>query len=408
MLFKNNKKIVVGIMLELYKHQQEIVDENKPKLGLFHSPGLGKTITLLELAKKNKVKALIICPKGIKNQWIDYVESYNTGHVVMTKEEFRKNYNNLPKFDAVIVDECHHFSGPKSKLHKTLMWYMKHHDVHYRWLATGTPYRSSPMNIYALGKLLGHNWDYWRFFNQFFSMVQMGTRQVPVPRKGIEDELESYVKQIGVTLAMESVVDVPEQTFNTEVLELTESQQQAIKDINEPVAISRFTKEHCVEQGFSYGNEYEADQVFESNKTDRIVELCYTWNSIAIVARYTLQISLLEKRLKQEFPNREMFVISGSTKDRHDVVNKINNCINPIVLIQSQCSEGYELPKIDAMVFASLDWSHVNHTQMKARILRMNALKENAYYYLLSEGIDESVYKTIMNHQDFHERLYAK
>lgn len=395
-------------MFKLYAHQQEIIDENKPKLGLFHSPGLGKTITLLELAKTNNVKALIICPKGIKKQWEEYVISYNADHKVITKEEFRKFHKELPEYKAVLVDEAHHFSNTKSKLTKSLLWYFKTHNVYYRWLATGTPYRSNAMNIFALGKLLGHNWDYWRFYNQFYTMVQMGTRQVPVPRKGMEDELEAYVREIGVTLSMESVMDVPEQTFNTEVLELTEEQKQAILDLNEPVAISRFTKQNCIEQGFLYGNEYSIDKVFESKKTARVIELCDKYKNIAIVARYTLQISMLFKKLVLEFPHRPIFVISGQTKDRHQVVNDINNAINPIVLIQSQCSEGYELPKIEAMVFASLDWSHLNHIQIKARILRMNALKENSYYYLLTEGIDESIYKTIMNHQDFHERLYSE
>jgi len=155
-------------MFKLYAHQQEILDQNKPRLGLFHSPGLGKTITLLELAKKNKVQALIICPKGIKKQWEEYVTSYNADHKVLTKEEFRKFHKELPTYKAVICDEVHHFSGTKSQLHKSLLWYLKKHDVHYRWLATGTPYRSSSMNIYALGRLLGYGWDYWKFFNQFF------------------------------------------------------------------------------------------------------------------------------------------------------------------------------------------------------------------------------------------------
>lgn len=391
--------------MELYLHQQEVLDQNKPRLGLFHAPGLGKTITLLELAKKNNVQTLIICPKGIKKQWKEYVKKYEADHVVYTKEEFRKYHKELPRYAAVITDECHHFSNLKSGLTKSLLWYLKAHNVHYRWLATGTPYRSSAMNIYALGKLLGYEWDYWRFFSKFFKMVNMGQRQVPVAIKGMEEELEKYVHEIGVTLALDAVMDVPEQHYVTEIIELTDSQKEIIKKLEEPIPIVRNTRIHCIEQGFSYGNEYLNDEIFESNKTKRVINLCKEFKTIAIVCRYTLQIELLNQSLQKEFPGRNIFVISGSTKDRHDVVNQINASIDCIVLIQSQCSEGYEMAKVQAMVFASLDWAFLNYEQMKARILRMNALKENYYYHLVSPGIDKQIYETIMQHRDFHLAL---
>lgn len=393
-------------MVTLYKHQQEIVDQNQPRLGLFHAPGLGKTITLLELCKKNSVVALIVCPKGIKKQWEEYVEGQALPHFVITKETFRRDHKILPKYDAVIVDEAHHFANVKSGLTKALLSYLKTHKVYYRWLATGTPYRSSPLNIYALGKLLGHDWNYWAFFSKFFMMVPMGPRRVPVPIKGMEDELELYVNKIGVTLALDKVVDVPDQLTETFVLPLTEEQKTAKKELEEPVAIARFTKLHCIEQGFTYGDEYTVDKMYQTEKHTKLIELCRKHKTIAIVARYTLQIKLLQFLLATTFPKCPIYVISGATKDRHDIVNKINASENCIVLIQSQCSEGYEMPKVEAMVFASLSWSHVDHVQMKARILRMNALKKNYYYYLVSEGIDGQVYKTIMNHQDFHEKLY--
>lgn len=395
-------------MQELYAHQQEIVDGNSPRLGLFHAPGLGKTITLLELCKKNNVLALIIVPKGIKPQWEEYVAKGDIQHHVITKETFRRDVQLLPKYKAVIVDEAHHFSSTKSGLFKALYGYLKYHNVHYRWFATGTPYRSSPMNIYALGKLLGYEWNYWNFFNKFFTQVNMGSRMVPVQKKNMEKELEDYVAKIGVTLAMEDVVDVPSQTFKTEILDLTEEQIKAIEELEEPVPITRFTKIHCIEQGFAYGDEYTDNVIYPSNKNNRVIELCKRYNTIAIIARYTLQIQVLYHLLSKKFPNRPIYIISGQTPNRFDIVNKINESNNCIVLIQGQCSEGYEMPGVEAMVFASLSWSHVDHVQMKARILRMNALKKNDYYYLISGDIDAKVHETIMNHQDFHERLYDK
>ena len=60
------------------------------------------------------------------------------------------------------------------------------------------------------------------------------------------------------------------------------------------------------------------------------------------------------------------------------------------------------------MVFYSLDFSHKNHIQLQGRILRINNLKKNTYIYLVVEGIDTDVYKTIMKKKDFQASLYER
>lgn len=390
----------------LYDHQKDILEKNPHRWGIFHDVGLGKTITALELAKKNNVTALIIVPKALKKQWEGYIELYNPQHHVITKETFRRDWNVLPHYDAVIIDEAQHMTNVRSKLTKSLLAYLTKHDVQYRWLLTGTPYRREPLNIYALGVLLGKKWNYWSFFKEFYNQIDMGGRMIPVVKKNIDEKLNQYVQQIGSTLAMGTVFDVPTQHYLPETVELTTEQKKAIKDLDETLAISRFTKLHSIENGFLYGDGYVEDVTYGNNKNERIKEIIRDKDKVIIVGRYTRQLAIIKEELSRCFPDRPLFEINGSVPDRHAVITEANKVPRGIVLIQAQCSEGYELPTYDTMIFASLSFSHVDHIQMKGRILRVNALKENYYHYLVCHGVDKMVYKSIMSKKDFHENLY--
>ncbi len=172
--------------MKLYKHQQQLVDLNPDKHGLFWQCGTGKTLAAIELAK-DKGSALIVCPKSIKEQWEEQIDYWH----VFTKEEFRKAWNKLPKYDCLIIDEAHYFSGIKSQMYKSLIKYVKKHNPQYIYLLTATPYLSTPFNIYCLASILGCNWSYQQFFNRFFTRVYMGSRLVPVIKTNIEPKSPS-------------------------------------------------------------------------------------------------------------------------------------------------------------------------------------------------------------------------
>lgn len=409
--------------ITLYQHQSAVVDWQdesfqtlpftQARFGLFYAPRTGKTFILLAMAQKFGVQCLIVVPKGLKAQWEEHATMFGGNHQVITKETFRRDHQKLPRYDAIIIDECHHMANIQSKLTKSMLWYLREHNPTYRWPATGTPYRSSAMNIYAIGQILGKNWNYWSYFTQFFTQVNMGPRKVPMARKGphIDALLEDYIKSIGITLAIEAVYDMPLQHKHTEQFELTQEQKKACTDLSEPVNIARFTKLHSIENGFLYGDGYTEDQTFPSKKTSRILELASQHKKIAIVCRYTQQIELYKSLLAEQpldtAAPRPIYIISGTTKDRAQSVKDIEASDACVVLVQAQCSEGFSLASIDTMVFASLSFSHVDHIQMLARIVNLTKTRENNYYYLISGDIDNSVYKAIMREQDFHMALYA-
>lgn len=91
----------------LYEHQKKIINENKLKCGLFLGTGASKTRTALEMAEGD---VLVICPKQQRDDktWQRENEKWGTnkGIMVISKEDIRKNWDILPYYDTVIIDEC--------------------------------------------------------------------------------------------------------------------------------------------------------------------------------------------------------------------------------------------------------------------------------------------------------------
>ena len=135
------------MIIDKYKHQKEILERNPKKCLLCFDTGTGKTLTSIWWANQNRLKTLVIVPKALKKQWERELKKYGETYFdVITKETFRKDWDKIGLYDAIIVDEAHYFSG-KSQMYKNLLKFIKKQDVPYVWLLTATPFLSSPWNI---------------------------------------------------------------------------------------------------------------------------------------------------------------------------------------------------------------------------------------------------------------------
>ncbi len=114
---------------------------------------------------------------------------------------------------------------------------------------------------------------------------------------------------------------------------------------------------------------------------------------VVIVSRYLSTIKDYADKLSKE---REVFVLTGDTKDQEETIKDARESFECYMLIQADLGAGFELPEFSHMVFVSLSFSVRSLTQMKGRILRINALKSNWYTYLIGGKCDESVYNRVV------------
>lgn len=400
--------------MSLYKHQQEFLNQNIDKTTLVWSCGTGKTRTALEWSQYSH-DVLIICPKALKANWKRESDRWGTtAPMVLTKEEFRRDWQKIVSYSQIIVDEVHNgFLTPqfKSQMSKALKGYLKKHKVPRVLLLSATVYTSSPWNIYNLAWYTGHEWNYNTFKNTFFDFIYMGPRLVPVVKKGSDIKLANLVKKIASVVDIHDVMDVPLQHHtDPEYFALTKEQAKAIKDAYDPLPIVRYTYQHEIENGVLLGNEFRISEVYECDKNERIIELCKENKKVAIVCRYNMQIDYLKDLLRSSIKNKVILTIRGDTKFRDEVTLGAENSDECIVLIQADCAEGYQLPSFEFCIFASMSYAYTKFEQICGRFLRMDKPSRTTFIYLLTEGdsMDQAVYDSIKKKEDFQINLYEK
>lgn len=419
--------VIRNYMFKLYKHQQEVIDKDPKVTGIWFGTGTGKTALSLSLAKGN---TLVVCPKTVRDArtWENQLQKIGIHNIpflkVISKEEFKRDNESLPKFDTLIIDESHTICGltaniryknrqaiPKSsQLFEAFQNYISRTKPERLYLCTATPVKN-PMAVLAAAWLLGKTWNFYNWRETFmFKLPMPGRMEVWSAKKDNEtkDRLAKAVKSLGFTGRISDFTDVPEQTHIVKHIPLTKQQEIALRELpmTYPDPITLCGKKHQVEQGVLSGNEFEDSKTFETGKIEAILDICDQYEKVLIFSRYTAQIGLIEKALKKE--GIDTYILTGKTKDRGTLIKDAEENNRCAVIIQSQISAGYELPSFRCTIFASQDYSFVNHEQSIGRNLRMNAIAPNLYVYLISGDIDKGIRNALLDKKDFSERVFCK
>jgi hypothetical protein len=417
--------------MSLYNHQKKILDENKKKAGLFLGTGTGKTLLAEELAES---PVLVICPKQTRDDktWQNNAEKFGIvlNMTVISKEDLRRDWNELPQFRTVIIDECHTVLGvtpetrqrnkkqiPKtSQIFEALLNYLTKYPPERLYLCSATPI-SKPMNLWAIAKLFGVHWDFFQFRQKYYAEVAMGRRRIWVARKDPEtkDNMARLLKHFGYVGSLNDFFDVPEQTHKTVLIELSGEQEAALTKLalDEADPLVRRARARTIENGLLYGKKVESDgrvdtmvaktTLFKNHKIDYILERAEEFPKLLVFANYTAQINAIAKALRDE--GYTVSTLTGKTKDR-TFVKTVDEAPEPhIIVAQCAISSGYQLPSFPCIIFASKSWQFVHYEQALGRVLRSDHLKKNLYIHLTVKGADSDCHEAILSGADFQERL---
>ncbi len=415
----------------LYDHQKKIIAEDKKKCGLFMGTGSAKTRTAEEMAEGS---VLIICPKQQRDDktWENNASKFDIimNMKVVSKEDIRRDWDILPAFDTVIIDECHTVLGvtaetrqrnkkqiPKtSQIFEAVLNYLVKNPPKRLYLCSATPV-GKPMNLWAIAKLLGVHWDFFGFRQKYYVEVRMGARRIWLAKKEawIKDEMARLIKIFGYVGSLQDFFDVPEQTHKTVEIELSGEQEVALKKLatDEADPLTRRSRARTIENGVLYGKAVESKgkrdtmvnqtTLFKSYKIDYILERALEFPKLLVFANYTAQINEIARVLREE--GYTVSTLTGKTKDR-TFIKKVDESPDPhIIVAQSSVSAGYELPSFPCVIFASKSWQFLHYEQALGRVLRSNHLKKNLYIHLVVKGTDSDCHETILSGADFQERL---
>jgi len=395
--------------MQAYKHQNEILKDPRKKLVLAWDTGTGKTFGADLLNEKHNVKSIVIVPKSNKEKWDFMTEK---GHYVVTKEYFRDHMDEMIStsksmgLNGITIDEGHFFAGVKSGMTKSLKAYSDKMNPEYVWILTATPVLSTPWNVYTLAVHCGMNPNYVKFRKMFFVQVRMGMRTIWKPKKNIDHLLHALLIKFTVWVDFEDVArdndleyDVSQQT-KKEVFFHQPIDQIKAKALLTEEGIALWTKKHTVENGF-YDDEYLGLSTYEDPKLTHILSTAKKNRKLAVICRYHRQIDRYKEALEND--GHRVFVIKGGVKDIEGLCAKLDAMDEVIVIIQSNVSEGYELPSFPYAIFASLSFAYKDYKQMFGRFLRVNAITPTHVDILLMvDGIDIDVYKSVSNKENFY------
>lgn len=419
----------------LFQHQKEVVDEDRRWFGNWRGTGSAKTRTMLHLARG---RTLVIVPKQQKldRTWEANNDRFQVGVdlTVISKEEFRRDWESLPGFETVIVDEAHNHFGvlpdtrqqrgvsiPKtSQIFEATLNYLKKHNPPRFYMLTATP-ASKPMNVWAIATLFGNKWDFFAFREKFYIQKKIGFRSIWLPRNTIvlKEQLISLVRQMGYVGKLDDWFDVPEQTHKTVYVGLSAEQQKELRDIDKMEAdpMVKRTKKRTIENGCVY--EYDIAMItdrtermvktkrsFKNEKIDYILERAEEFPKMLIFANYIAQVEDIAESLREA--GFKVYTLTGQTKDRSTVVSEAENAPACIVVAQCGISAGYELKSVPCVIFASKSYRYLDYEQGLGRVLRADALKKNLYIHLVVRGgVDQACHDTIMRGEDFQEKIHA-
>lgn len=419
--------------MQAYDHQEAIIRQDPMHALIALGTGGGKTRVCLELAEG---KTLVICPKQQKldRTWENNAEKFGlvVNMTVVSKEEFRRDVEKIGAFDTVIADECHTLLGvttdtrtknkikiPKtSQLFEAFIGYLERTRPKRIYLASATPV-TKPMNLWAIGRIFGKDWDFFKFRARFYIERRMGMREIWIQKKSkdLEQKLADLTRSFGFVGTLSDWFDVPEQIHETIYVPLTDQQNNAIARIQSENADPLAVRARCrtIENGILYGHEVVGgagnvenmvrnSEKFQSEKSDHVVRLAQKFEKVLVFAAYTGQIESLQESLAAA--GIRTWTLTGATKDRQNVVSDAQNAPSGVVIAQASISSGYELPSFPCVVFASKSFRYVDYEQGLGRVLRANFIKQNFYYHLVVKGgPDEDCHKAIMSGADFQEKV---
>lgn len=375
--------------MELRPHQKRILEENPSHKLLVWEMRTGKSLPA-KLWSEHPVrsrKAVIICLKANKRQWIDLCPHA----IVLTKEEFKKRWKEFLDASCVVVDEAHNFAAPlfiakkRSQQAEALYTFIKKNpDIHVL-LLTATPLTNDPASIHTLLTYIGHYIDWKRYQNHFYELQYKPFLPRPAyfPKKDWRKEANKLIYKYADVVSLADCMDLP-----------------PVEDI--VIRVKGTKREYADDEDHHWTKDHKHEQLA---KLDEIKKIGDGYRKVILVCHYTEQIDYLADKLKNDKP---VFVVDGRTKDQGKTIQEAQDSPDAYLIVQAKIGMGWDGYMFGCLVFVSMGHRVLDHTQMKGRLTNVDIPKPQVFYYILGGPWDTLIYNSVMAGEDFNPLKYDK
>jgi hypothetical protein len=404
-------------MYKLRDYQQDLSDKaaailtNKKLVYLCIEVRVGKSLIALETCRKfgadrvlfiTKIKAFSSIQSDYKNFGFDF-------HLdIINKESIHKIESN--NYDVVIYDEAHQYGAfPKAGSNQKEL--VKRFSKLPIILMTGTSTPESYSQIYHQLQLSDSSPfnEYSNFYKWVKDYVNVKLRNLGYSK--VNDYSDADINKIKLLTDPITITYTQEQAgFESNVKEfilnvkMSPVTYEIIKRLRRDLVVvgssgtivadtgaKLLQKEHQLTSG-TIKFEDGSHKIIDASKADFILDRFKNFK-IAIFYKYVAQL----ESLKQVIGDR-------LTTD----LEEFNNTDKWIALQFQSGREGINLSKADFLVMAEIDFSAVTYWQARDRMTTKNRTENIVYWIFAEGGIENKIYKTVMNKKNFTSKHYER
>lgn len=403
--------------------------------------GLGKTFSavLLGVALQRRAmhgvpwRALVVCPKGVRFQWVKELNDLDAGldvTVVDTGMEwpttprgwYITHYEALmakPPYhvlwDYVVVDEAHRIKNRKALRTKAI----KQLSSLKRVALTGTPMDKDPSELWSV-----LNWlypseftSYWRFRQTYCLIgenyagypVVLGPRNMDHLAKVLRGRFLRHTKeQVVKDLPPRVHIDIPLQMYEAQAYLYDKIRRARDIEIQTPQgellitnALARITRLQQVASAPScLGDEFDVSSV----KIDWVLEFVADHPELAVVVftRFVRTAEIISELLTESGIAVDTFFGRTNTVP----INFINGGSQVLVATIAKAGEGLDLKRANAAIFVDLEWSTIKMQQAYDRVHRLGIDAPKLIYTLQASPIDVLIAEAIEKKWDDAALVY--
>jgi SWI/SNF-related matrix-associated actin-dependent regulator 1 of chromatin subfamily A len=359
--------------------------------------GLGKTVQAIAVLAELDVKTMVVCPAYLKRNWVKeirkFVEPYdNLAPLILSYEEFTKNSGQYVEPKYLIFDEAHYLKNMTAKRTKAAHRYVKKVKPEYLLLLTGTPIKNRVAEFYSLLKLCSYNprgtsglpltKGYHTFaealsYRQEFRLPYGGKA---VKYTGLRNKplLLKYLKDKYFRRTAADELDLPGLTRNHIPIDIA-SEDGLQEDFDNGSTHLSSAKSNMAALKAPYTARYANDV------------LAQTEGPLLIFSDHVDSTRTIARELGGTY-------ITGETAadKRASIVDLFQKGrINVLVATIGSMSTGWTLTAANRIIFNDLSWCPADNAQAEARICRIGQERACFVSYMVADGIDEQITRTL-------------
>lgn len=416
-------------MYELYPEQSAAVDRlieigRRSKVSCnLSDTGTGKTLMLLELARRQGLRPFVVVPKAGVSQFTataqfqevplvgcSNIEKLKTGKLPQLRRMDSGKHKylwQLPRGSMVCIDEAHRFGGIDSD-NADLMAMLKAYPELSVHLMSAT-LADSPLKLRAPGFLMGlHPYEeqqFYRWCQTLGCSVNPWTQRWAFDKTALRaqylQQLHEQIAPFSVRLRKEEIEGFPECETYAQLVDLTAREAEEIQQLYAELRDVVRTCDGATKEVELLRRRQRAEFLKAGVIADLVEDLYEEEKSVVVFTCFRETLFAIERRL-MEADIACVKIIGGQSTEQRDAAKlAFQQNLVPVCLAMIQAGGiAIDLHDKEGKQRESLicpDWNAVNTVQALGRIHRAGGKSKAIQRFLLAaQTIEEDVYQAVM------------